>query len=277
MNSITCCIFSCGYSVWHRLALLLPWRCQWDYKEPKQFKTFLTLFGPVLALTPDPPVRLQKDQRGGTTVEITIWGAWTNCFSHPSIVPARPTCASMMPHAARCTSRCRSLMTLKISCSAGTRWPQARRSFPWLSAGRSTGPPPWALPRRPPEQLQHRVMAMDLVERCRGEYTHPLRPSHQFIALSISPSASLPIHSIRRKTRQRERNTGPHPPRGVVVGTRRRRLAKRGSWQRLAETHTGFRSPDPPATGPLTSLSNLRFFYMRSPFLGHYGSDKIDG
>jgi hypothetical protein len=101
----------------------------------------------------------------------------------------------------------------------------------------------WALPRHPPELLQHGVMTMDLVERCPSKYTHPLRPSHQFVAPSISTSASVPIHLVHRKTRQRERKVGPCPPRGVVVGTRRRRLAMRDSWQRPAKMDTGFRSP----------------------------------
>jgi hypothetical protein len=56
------------------------------YKERRQLKTFLTQFRRVLPLTPDPPVRLDDDQKGGTTIEIAIWGAFlpkTNCFSHP--------------------------------------------------------------------------------------------------------------------------------------------------------------------------------------------------
>jgi hypothetical protein len=39
-------------------------------------KTFLTQVGPTLALTLDPPVRLRDDQKGGTTIKITIWGAF---------------------------------------------------------------------------------------------------------------------------------------------------------------------------------------------------------
>jgi hypothetical protein len=62
-------------------------------------KTFLTQFGPILPLTSsDPPVKLHDDQKGGTTIKITIWGAFlpkTNYFCHPTLfypphVPAGP-------------------------------------------------------------------------------------------------------------------------------------------------------------------------------------------
>jgi hypothetical protein len=39
------------------------------YKERKQLKTFLTQFRPALPLTPDPPVKLHDDQKGGTTIK----------------------------------------------------------------------------------------------------------------------------------------------------------------------------------------------------------------
>jgi hypothetical protein len=39
-------------------------------------KTFLTQFEPALPLTPDPPVRLHDDQKGGTAIEIAIWRAF---------------------------------------------------------------------------------------------------------------------------------------------------------------------------------------------------------
>jgi hypothetical protein len=46
------------------------------YKERRQLKTFLTQFGSALPLTPNPPVRLHDDQKGGTTIELAIWGAF---------------------------------------------------------------------------------------------------------------------------------------------------------------------------------------------------------
>jgi hypothetical protein len=39
-------------------------------------KTFLTQIGLALPLTLDPPVMLRDDQKGGTTIEIVIWGAF---------------------------------------------------------------------------------------------------------------------------------------------------------------------------------------------------------
>jgi hypothetical protein len=39
-------------------------------------KIFLTQFGSVLPLTPDPPVRLRNDQKGSATIKITIWGVF---------------------------------------------------------------------------------------------------------------------------------------------------------------------------------------------------------
>jgi hypothetical protein len=39
-------------------------------------KNFLTQFGPTLPLTSDPPVRLCGDKKGGTTIEIAIWGTF---------------------------------------------------------------------------------------------------------------------------------------------------------------------------------------------------------
>jgi hypothetical protein len=39
-------------------------------------KTFLTQFGPALPLTPDPPVRLRDDKKGGTIIKTAIWGTF---------------------------------------------------------------------------------------------------------------------------------------------------------------------------------------------------------
>jgi hypothetical protein len=53
-------------------------------------KTFLTQVGSALTLTPDPPVRLHDDQKGGTTIEITIWGAFlSHVLYHLGPPPAR--------------------------------------------------------------------------------------------------------------------------------------------------------------------------------------------
>jgi hypothetical protein len=59
------------------------------YKERNEIKTILTRFGPALPLTSDPPVRLHVDQKGRTTIKITISRAFlpkTNCFGHPPTI-----------------------------------------------------------------------------------------------------------------------------------------------------------------------------------------------
>jgi hypothetical protein len=42
----------------------------------RQLKTFLAQIGSALPLITDPPVRLYDDQKGRTTIEIAIWGAF---------------------------------------------------------------------------------------------------------------------------------------------------------------------------------------------------------
>jgi hypothetical protein len=91
------------------------------YKERRQLKIFLTQIRPALPLTPDPPVRLRDDQKGGTTIKIAISEVFPpkmNYFCHPPRIYPRsvptfgPTCEILLcayvarEHAAAQATRC---------------------------------------------------------------------------------------------------------------------------------------------------------------------------
>jgi hypothetical protein len=73
-------------------------QCILYYKERRQLKTFLTQFGPVLPLTPDPPVRLCDDRKGGMTIKIAIWEAFMPKTYFLSPTPHLPTLHTHWAH-----------------------------------------------------------------------------------------------------------------------------------------------------------------------------------
>jgi hypothetical protein len=147
-------------------------QCILYYKERRQLKTFLTQFGPVLPLTPDPPVRLCDDRKGGMTIKIAIWEAFmpkTYFFvtdptsTHPSyplgplFLPNSHSCCCLPPSRKRgqqgsnsvCT---RSLFGIRLHVRTGhlVRWARVAASDPGYGVrdkhqeGRSWTPGPAA-------------------------------------------------------------------------------------------------------------------------------------
>jgi hypothetical protein len=103
------------------------------YKERRQLKTFLTQFGPILPLTSDPPVKLHDDQKGGTTIKITIWEAFlpkTNYFCHPTLFypPHVPVGPALLPDFLRS-------LPARLAPRLHTNSPPHWGARPWGGAG----------------------------------------------------------------------------------------------------------------------------------------------